>query len=825
MRKPDLLTRRCFLWIVLLALVVVGLVACTPPSAPPFEPRNIPLRWIELHAPRHPECQAAGGGTVHTFVPTIDPSGWNSTEWIYSVVARMNTVYSGTGIQFWLQSHEIYCTDTLAHFFTDSTGGGLPEQLSKPFLGSEVSGDIALLYPHARFSPEELSASLSRVRWIQRAVALYGDRHGMTIFFHSDFVSGIAPPTLPYSTTNQDTTDDYVLPQHGFTPSSSPGLAFLFLSATTWAPNWQFDPELTVAHEIGHSLGNPHTLDFDIFAIGRDIFPDNSTYGWADFWDLTYVDSASGPQGFASRAEAMGWLAANPNDTSRLRHIDDLWNIVLDKGSGRMTAQLNYAPAKSVSSETMIATTGQGTVRLLQGLSFNLPYRQYQWQRNIMSYRYPDQVYTPAYTGTKAGAFDPYDLLTARFSQSQIELMQKQLMGSTSFTDKNYGPVSPATAPFFASRFDLLGDGTLAPFTWYSNGEGVNSVNTTDGLPDMVAFRAVPMPASLLAGLQVDSILPNTVDTSPQRLLPGDFNGDGLTDLLWYSIEDASAALILWSTAQNGLQTWQSERFGGKLALPAGAGPVLVADFDANGADDLLVSRPGAEEQQIVAFGRSPGCRRFDDCYGGTVAVRLPNIQAPYAVGNFDGRGGEDFVWVSHQNETSTAHIVWAGDGGALTQGDGIAVGRDGYTPIAGNFNGARGDDILWLNAKEPEIIWWGSDGGDGSPGQRMLCGGGGPANCADVTFQFPAEFTLPRLKVGDFDGNGADDFLYLTSHEPAVYFSKGGGALNYQDNFLTARVALYNSGQYLAVVGEYDNATYHGQALGDDLMLFYGSP
>jgi hypothetical protein len=730
--------------------------------------RHVPIRWVELHAPHHPECQNSSGISFRGPLPATHPGTWRSSAWLYWMIDRLNRVYSETGIDFWLQAHDVFCTDTVARWEGNE---------DTPYTWSEVRNDLYMLFPHAQlhdFGAEELP----RKRWLEKAFILYGDPHGLTLLIHNDHQSG----------TSGTRIQPDILPQHGFGPWYTPGVVFMFLSGMTWAPGWEFDPELTVAHEIGHSLGNCHTLDFDKFCVGPGgngdaIFPDTSAYAWTDHWDLAYVDSAAGVQGFSSRGEAGAWIAAN--GLSQLRRIDDQSNITLSQSDGEATATLSTNPSTTVQSGTLVPGVSSGVVRLLQALSFDFSYfggmvpTEYLWQRNVMSYRYKE--------------VDPYDYLTARFSRSQIEVMQRQLQGSTPFVSSIHGTRPPGTESWFASRYQFRGDGKTYPFVWYSNGEGPDTVPLVDALPDMVAFRSAP------AGNIVNG-----------TYTAGDFNGDGLTDLMTFLA--TGGARFLWSRvdSEDGIHLvhhWDEETVG-ELGIVTIA---FSGDFDANGADDLFVSADGSGRVLYFKSGTRE-CGRFSSCLSHVVDMNLA-IDGPVAVGNFDGRGGDDFVWSSYADGVTYAEIRWSSEDGTFKDSR-RRVGKARYAPHAGNFNGTDGDDVMWYDpSADQQIFWWGSKGGPNSLAAASHFRGIGNPIVAGLT-------------VGDFDGNGADDLMIRDSHEPGIFFSIPGQQQAYQAHFTRLDIALRNSHEYLTAVGEFDNATRaDGTRLGDDILLYYGPP
>ena len=110
------------------------------PAADSESIRYVPIRWVELHAPDHPECRRSDGTAFAGPLPATDPGAWRSSERLSWIIARTNDVYAGTGIQFWLQSYDVYCTETLARREGDA---------DTLYSWSEVRADLQMIFPHA----------------------------------------------------------------------------------------------------------------------------------------------------------------------------------------------------------------------------------------------------------------------------------------------------------------------------------------------------------------------------------------------------------------------------------------------------------------------------------------------------------------------------------------------------------------------------------------------------------------------------------------------------------------------------------------------------
>ncbi len=127
-----------------------------------------------------------------------------------------------------------------------------------------------------------------------------------------------------------------------------------------------------------------------------------------------------------------------------------------------------------------------------------------------------------------------------------------------------------------------------------------------------------------------------------------------------------------------------------------------------------------------------------------------------------------------------------------------------------------------WKGAKD--IFWWGrkttsAQAGKGQA-QRFSCGPGGSWDCVDANWGPVSLF--PRVTIGDFDGNGADDILVQEMHDPYLYFSDQGDYYTYAGNNTRVRVALHNSSNYVMTVGEFDGLKDENGQWGDDIYLIF---
>ncbi len=172
--------------------------------------------------------------------------------------------------------------------------------------------------------------------------------------------------------------------------------------------------------------------------------------------------------------------------------------------------------------------------------------------------------------------------------------------GSTAETTTQQGDVATAGV-------DVL-DGALV---WQSG----DALRVTNAALETQLLFTRPTPSDVLAGI-------------------GDFDGDGLGDLLW--VTDSTQVSYTPSTALLLQLSPTPAIVVGTLA--PGESVAGTGDFDGDGLDDLLVRREGgAVDFWFLGAGGTPEIAEAGTAGQSTLA----------AVGDFDGNGADDLVWRS----------------------------------------------------------------------------------------------------------------------------------------------------------------------------------
>lgn len=278
---------------------------------------------------------------------------------------------------------------------------------------------------------------------------------------------------------------------------------------------------------------------------------------------------------------------------------------------------------------------------------------------------------------------------------------------------------------------------------------------------------------------------------SPQAVAVGDFNGDGIPDLV-VSAGGPSKPLVIFLGNANGTYTTLS----GPSIFTYSFGPIVVADFNGDGKQDMAVLNADSSEVTIL-LGNGDGT--FSVAASSPATGSNPN---QLAVGDFNGDGIPDLAVTS---DSSNTVLILLGNGdGTFTQApNSPAVSGDPFSIAVGDFNGDGKLDLAVTDMYDDTIsILLGNGDGTFAPATTLHCGSkGSPIAVADFTgdgkldlavgvpgangtgdsvtilagngdgtFNAPPAGTavssnsISSLAVGDFNGNGVPDLVLTDS-------------------------------------------------------------
>lgn len=249
---------------------------------------------------------------------------------------------------------------------------------------------------------------------------------------------------------------------------------------------------------------------------------------------------------------------------------------------------------------------------------------------------------------------------------------------------------------------------------------------------------------------------------SPYEAAAGDFDGDGLSDLVFDHLgltNDVSVAFGQWSGVFEAPTPAVSHPLTG-LADGWANYTLHVADVDGDGKDDLVWNFIGTSNIVYVGISKGDGTFTFssapalNQAGGWTVyGLKFGRLRLPPVAG---GRQAMDFVWHSvpfTANRTYTGIYDPSTGAIALTKFDAPSTGWTPYVTGVGDIDGDELDDVYWIRRNTPFVHTAFSDGAGG------LAFGPGWSTVYDYTGYTPA--------VADGDGDGRDDVVMIHTSWP----------------------------------------------------------
>ena len=284
-----------------------------------------------------------------------------------------------------------------------------------------------------------------------------------------------------------------------------------------------------------------------------------------------------------------------------------------------------------------------------------------------------------------------------------------------------------------------------------------------------------------------------------------DFNGDGLSDILWRS--DQTGEIYTWIT--NASAGFADYYVPSHAEVPLGWHVVGLGDFNGDGKTDIL----WRDDSGLLATWLGQANGGFADNYTNSV-VQVPTDWQVQGIGDFNGDGKADILW---RNSTGLL-ATWLGqaNGGFAHNYDNSAVQvpTDWQVQGIGDFNGDGKADILWRNSSGLLATWLGQ------------ANGGFADNYANSVVQVPTEWQVQA--VGDFNGDGKADILWR--HDTGVIVdwlgqSNGSFASNYGNSATSVPLTMhvveigdFNGDSHSDILWRNDNGdiqTWTGQADG----------
>ena len=227
------------------------------------------------------------------------------------------------------------------------------------------------------------------------------------------------------------------------------------------------------------------------------------------------------------------------------------------------------------------------------------------------------------------------------------------------------------------------------------------------------------------------------INTAPTPVAVGDFNGDGIPDLVVSNRGTNNVSVFLG----NGDGTFQAPINTAVGTLPTA---VVIGDFNVDGKLDLAVANAG-DGTVTVLFGNGDGTF---------------SINATYTVGNTPiaiafGQCGSPCLAVVNQSDQTVSVLLGKTSGSFFVEGTTLATGNTPVSIAMSDVNGDGNVDIIVANNGDSTVSVFLGDGH-----------GDFPSSSTSATGVTATTFPVGSLAVGDFNGDGKPDLAVVNGQK-----------------------------------------------------------
>lgn len=283
-----------------------------------------------------------------------------------------------------------------------------------------------------------------------------------------------------------------------------------------------------------------------------------------------------------------------------------------------------------------------------------------------------------------------------------------------------------------------------------------------DGIPDLAMTIPSAQAIEIRRGLGDGTFAPGfrmPAGSRPDRVVSGDFNGDGRNDL---AVADGGGAVLVYLSLGDGL-------FTSGTPAPVCADPIALqaGDVDGDGAVDLLA---GSGSSRDLSFLRNAGGGLFQPETRFTAGLVVTDL----AIADLDRDGRPDIVSLNYGDDDAT---VLFGSGAGPGVASDLTVGTAPRSVAAGDLNQDGWPDLAFGFGRGWQVIVHNGEGGGAFQPETVLRSGG-LIPTAVLMADLDADGRLDLVAANQATGN-VSGWLSGSSVAPGARldYGAGGGA------------------------------------------------